>query len=132
MHWEDRFRQMSSGQEGLVARFQLPAMGCTIDDWWNARRNGRWSVMSSRLILLPGLAAVRRPPGAGRRPRHQSGGGPAWPRPRLAWLGLGDFDLRTIQVARPRGLTGHNRRPWPSSTDSATSEPTTSSSSEAS
>jgi len=105
MHWEDRFHLQSESQEGFVARFQLPSMGCTIDDWWTARRNGRWRVCSSRLILLRGT-----PPSDAQRVRgailDTSPGAVLHHRSTLAWLGLGDFNLREIEVARPRGLTG--------------------------
>lgn len=103
MHWEDRFRQKAATQEGLVARFQLPAVGCTIDQWWNARRNGRWDTPSRRVIALRGTPAsdAQRVQAA----VLDTGPGSILHGPStLAWLGLRGFDLRTIHVARPWGL----------------------------
>ena len=42
MHWEERFRWQSERSEGLVARFQLPGLGCDRDHWRRALANGRW------------------------------------------------------------------------------------------
>ena len=105
MHWEDRFRQKASHQEGLVARFQLPGMGCTIDDWWTTRRSCRWTVRSNRLIALKGSPesdAQRVMAGVLDTSPGSALHGPST----LAWLGLSGFDLRTIHVSRPNGLTG--------------------------
>jgi hypothetical protein len=103
MHWEERFRLQASGQEGLVARFQVPAMGCSLDDWRNARRSGRWTALSHRLVALRGSPATES--------QHvmaavlDTGPGSILHGPStLAWLGLRGFDLRRIHVARPRGL----------------------------
>lgn len=105
MHWEDRFRALAHEQEGLVAKIHLPAIGCTTDHWWQARRNGRWTPWSPRVLSLAGapesdaqrvLAAVL----------DASPGGMLHGRSALAWFGLRGFDLRTIHVARPRWLSG--------------------------
>lgn len=104
MHWEDRFRFQSQSQEGFVARFQLPAMGCTIDHWWQARRNGRWDVFSGRLTGLRGMPdSDRRRVMAGML--DTSPGSILHWRSTLAWFELGDFNLRKVMVARPRGLS---------------------------
>ena len=103
MHWEDRFRQKAADQEGLVGRFQLPAMGCTINHWWIAKRNGRWLAPSSRVIALRGVPAseAQRVHAA----LLDTGPGSILHGPStLSWLGLQGFDQRTIHVARPWGL----------------------------
>jgi hypothetical protein len=103
MHWEDRFRQKAADQEGLVGRFQLPAMGCTINHWWNAKRNGRWLAPSSRVIALRGVPASE----AQRVHAALLDTGPGsilHGASTLSWLGLQGFDQRTIHVARPWGL----------------------------
>jgi hypothetical protein len=106
MHWEQRFRQQAAGQEGLVARFQLGDIGCTTDHWWQARRNGRWTVLSQHVVAAGGsppsdaqraLAAVLDgSPGA---ILH----GPST----LAWFGFRGYDLANLHVARARGVNGH-------------------------
>lgn len=103
MHWEERFHRLSEVQDGLVARFQLPTIGCTIDHWWTARRNGRWTVCSDRLLGLRGsprsdsqrvrAAVLDTSPGA---MLH----GPTT----LAWAGLGGYGLRHLHVAKPWGM----------------------------
>jgi hypothetical protein len=103
--WEDRFREKSSTQEGLVAKFQLPAIGCDSDDWWNARASGRWDARTDRVLALRGspetesqrvrAAQLDASPGA---VLH----GPT----ALAWIGMPGYDLRRILVARPYGLSG--------------------------
>ena len=104
MHWEERFSEKARTQYGLVARFQLPTLGCTIDDWWHARRSGRWPAMSARVLAAGGapasdeqrvLAAVL----------DASPGAVLHGRSTLAWLGVGTYDLRELHVARPRGIT---------------------------
>lgn len=103
MHWEDRFCSMSSGQEGLVARFQLPLMGCTYDDWRYACRSARWALLSPRVLALRGA-----PPTEAQRVMaailDTSPGSFLHGPSSLAWLGLPGFGLRQIEVARPRGL----------------------------
>jgi hypothetical protein len=104
MHWEERFRRLASMQEGLVAKFQLPAFGCTSDDWWHARRNGRWNVLTPRLLALRGVPesqAYRVMAGTLDTSPGSFLHGPST----LAWLGLRGFGLRDIHVGRPRGFT---------------------------
>lgn len=105
MDWEDRFRALACSQEGLVAKLHVPTLGCTAQHWWRARRNGRWDLLSPRVLRLRGtpesdaqrtLAAV-----LDASPEAMLHGPSA-----LAWWGMGRYDLRTIHVARPRHLSG--------------------------
>jgi hypothetical protein len=105
MHWEAQFRRQASRQESLVARFQLPGMGCDYEHWRRARRSGRWTDRSPQVIALAGspetesqrvLAAVL----------DASPGAALHGRSTLAWMRIGPFDLREIQTSRPRGLSG--------------------------
>lgn len=105
MHWEERFRWQAERSEGLVARFQLKALGCDREHWRRAKASGRWGELSPRVIRQRGspasesqrvLAAVLdASPGAALH--HPSA---------LAWLGLPGFNLRHLQVARARDLSG--------------------------
>lgn len=104
MHWEVRFRQLAETQMGVIGRDQVAHLDCTIHHWWRARRNGRWTALSPRVLRLDGttetdgqraLAAVL-DAGAGAVLHGCSS---------LAWFGLPRFDLSRIHVARPRGTT---------------------------
>jgi hypothetical protein len=107
MGWEERFFIEAKGQEGLVAKFQLPAMGCTSKHWARARANGRWLVLSDRLIasVCSADTIARRMLGA---VYDSSPGGMLHGPSALAWLGVDGyaFGLRRAFVARPRGLNG--------------------------
>lgn len=105
MHWEDRFRQLARRQEGLVARFHLPDLGCGRQQWWQARSNGRWDALSPRVIRVRGapesdaqraLAAVL----------DASPGAALHGRSALAWFGIGGYSLSRIDVVRPFAMSG--------------------------
>jgi very-short-patch-repair endonuclease len=104
MHWEERIRERAATQEGLVARFQFFELECSSYHWCTALRSGRWELLGARVLRLCGapksdaqraLAAVF----------DASPGAVLHMRSALAWFGLRGFDLRTIDVARPRGLS---------------------------
>jgi very-short-patch-repair endonuclease len=105
MDWEDRLRGFARTQEGLIAKFHLPALGCTSDHWWQARRNGRWELLSSRVLSLRGT-----PESDGQRALaavlDASPGAVLHGKSALAWWGLRGYDLRVIHLARPRDLSG--------------------------
>lgn len=105
MDWEERLRGLAETQQGLVAKFHLPDLGCTWDHWARARRNGRWEVLSRRVLRMRGspvsdqqrvLAAVL----------DVSPGGMLHGRSALAWWGLRGYNLAKVHVARPRWLSG--------------------------
>ncbi len=105
MHWEQRLREEAERQMGLVAKFHLPKLGFDSDHWWRAVRTGRWELMSSRVLRLKGVpetddqralaAVLDASPGA---VLH----GPST----LAWFGQRGYNLASIQVARPRAISG--------------------------
>jgi hypothetical protein len=103
MDWEARFMDRSSRQEGLLAKFQLGALGCTSDHWWRAKRTGRWIELSPRVIGPRGA-----PESEARRALAATlDSGPATMlhrRSALAWQGVRGYDLRSIEVARLRGM----------------------------
>lgn len=105
MKWEDKLRELAHTQEGLVAKLHLPGLGCTSDHWWQARRNGRWELLSPRVLCLRGT-----PENDGQRTLaavlDASPGAVLHGKSALAWWGLRGYDLRTIHVARPRDLSG--------------------------
>ena len=105
MHWEDRFRRHAGFQEGILARFQLPIIDCSLDQWYRALANGRWEPRGPRVIVEAGLpdTDLRRALAA---VLDASPGGMLHAEAALGWAGLNGFDLRHIQVARPRGLSG--------------------------
>lgn len=105
MSWEDQFREVAQEHEGLVARFHANELGATPQQWWRARQTGRWEAVSPRVLRLVGtpesqaqrvLAAIL----------DASPGAVLHGRSALAWLGLRGFDLRSIDVARPNGMSG--------------------------
>lgn len=102
MDWEERFMHRSSRQEGLLAKFQVGDLGCTNDQWWQAKRNGRWVDLSPRVIGPRGA-----PDSEARRALAATlDSGPAAMLHRgsaLAWQGMRGYDLRSIQTARLRG-----------------------------
>ena len=102
MDWEARFMDRSSRQEGLLARYQVGDVGCTIDHWWRAKRSGRWVDLSPRVIGPRGA-----PESQTRRALAGTlDSGPAamlHRRSTLAWLGVRGYDLRSIETARLRG-----------------------------
>ena len=106
MEWEERFMDRSRSQEGLLAWFQLGELGCTRDQWWSAKSNGRWTTLSPRVIGPRGApdSQARRALAAA----FDSGPGSVlhW-RSTLAWLGFRAFDLRDLHVARLRGGSTH-------------------------
>lgn len=103
MHWESRFEDWASRQEGLIAQFQLPAVACTTDHWWAARRNGRWRVLSDR--VLAARASARTEAQRVLAAVLDTGPGSVLHGPStLSWKGLKEYDLRTIHVALPRGM----------------------------
>lgn len=98
-------RSLAAGQEGLVAKFHLPLIECTSKHWTRARENGRWDVLSPRLLRVTGapesdaqraLAAVL----------DASPGAMLHGRSALAWWGLQGFNLGQLHVARSRFITG--------------------------
>lgn len=103
MDWEANFMDRSSRQEGLLARYQVGGLGCTIDHWWRAKRSGRWVDLSPRVIGPRGA-----PESESRRALAATlDSGPAamlHRRSALAWQGLRGYDLRAIETARLRGL----------------------------
>ena len=104
MHWEQRLRILASRQAGVVAVDQMALAGCTIDHWWRARRTGRWTPLTRRVLVLEGT-----PPGDEQRvwaALLDAGGGPALHgRSSLAWFALRGFDLRAIHVVRTGATT---------------------------
>ena len=104
--WEHRFSIVAARHEGLVARFHLPDIESGPDDWWRAIRSCRWAPASRRVLRSVAspvtdaqrvLAAVL----------DASPGGFLHGRSALAWLGMDAFDLRTVEVARLRGISGN-------------------------
>lgn len=105
MSWEQTLRRIAERQDGVVAKFQLHDLDLTWDHWSRAKRNGRWEVLSRRVVRLRGspeserqramAAVLDASPGA---MLH----GPS----ALAWWGLRNFNLGTIHVSRPRDLSG--------------------------
>jgi len=104
MEWEARFRHHAGFQEGILARFQVPAIGCTPAQWQRARSNGRWEPWGPRIILEAGLphTDLRRALAA---VLESSPGAMLHAEAALGWAGLPGFNLQSIQVARPRGLS---------------------------
>lgn len=105
MRWEPLFNKIAERHDGLIAALHLADIGCDSTHWWRARRTGRWVPVGRRVLRSAAapqtdrqrvLAAVLdASPGA---VLH----GPS----SLAWLGLRGFDLRTLHVARVRGISG--------------------------
>ena len=105
MHWEDRFRRHAGYQEGMLARFQVAGIGCTPLNWQRAKTNGRWEPWGPRIILEAGLLRTdhRRALAA---VLDSSPASMLHAECALAWAGMATFDLRALQVARPRGVSG--------------------------
>lgn len=103
MDWEERFMDRSSRQEGLLAKFQMGALGCTSDHWWRAKRTGRWIDVSPRVIGPRGA-----PESEARRALAATlDAGPAamlHRRSALAWQGVRGYDLGSMETARLRGM----------------------------
>lgn len=101
MHWEDTFLALAARQDGVIGRQQLPALGCDVHHWWRARRSGRWTAMSPRVLHLRGS-----PIGEATRARAavlDAGSGAHLHGPSaLAWFSFPDFDLATVHVVRTR------------------------------
>jgi very-short-patch-repair endonuclease len=104
MRWEQAMLGRAEEQQGLVARFQLFDLGCSASDWRSALRSRRWERLGARVLRVRGapesdaqrvLAAVL----------DASPGAVLHGRSALAWFGLRGFDLRTVHIARPRGLS---------------------------
>ena len=96
MHWEERFRRHAAYQEGLVARFQLPGIGCTLRHW----QRGEGETGDGRTCGPTGpRSSLGSPRTDHRRARLaavlDSSPGSAASRPRRRWLGCGmaTFDL---------------------------------------
>lgn len=105
MHWEERFRRHGGYQEGILARFQMAGIACTPLDWQRAKANGRWESWGPRIILEAGLPRTdhRRALAA---VLDSSPASMLHAESALAWAGMAAFDLRLLQVARPRGVSG--------------------------
>src|SRR5690242_11596814 len=97
--WECSFTELSLRQEGLVAIFQLPDIGCTADHWWRARRSGRWEPVSPRVLRLSGS-----PPTEAQRVMagvlDASPGAVLHEASALAWMDFDGFNLAKIVVVR--------------------------------
>lgn len=104
MHWEARFRVMAERQEGVLGIDQLPDLGASGDQWRQAKRSGRWEMLTRRVIRLVGATMTD-----GLRAHAavlDAGGSAILHGPSsLAWFGLRDFDLSTVHVVRRRGTT---------------------------
>ena len=104
MHWEARFRDLAVRQAGAVGIDQLGDVGCEGDHWRQAKRSGRWTPMSRRVLRLAGVAVddeLRAHAAV-----LDAGGGATLHGPStLAWFGLRGFDLSTVHVVRRRGTT---------------------------
>lgn len=104
MHWEQRFSQKASTQEGLIAKFQVRELGFGRNQWRRAIDNGRWLPRSGRV-----LAAAAAPPTDAQRVMAavlDASPGAALHGPSvLAWCGFPAYDLRRLTVARPRGMS---------------------------
>jgi len=104
--WERRFIIVAARHEGLVARFHLPDIGSGPDDWWRAIRSDRWALASGRV-----LRAVASPMTDAQRVLaavlDASPGGFLHGPSALAWLGVDPYQLRTLEVARLRGISGN-------------------------
>lgn len=109
MHWEARFRELAAGQDGLIGIDQLPSIDCDSRHWGRARRNGRWSAPSHRVLSLVGSASTD---GQRCRAAVLDAGGRAvlCGESTLAWCGLRGFDLSTVHVTRRRGTTNKPAR----------------------
>jgi len=104
MHWEEKFVEVASHHEGLVAVQHLPEIGCSSIEWWRAIRTGRWMLESARVMRSTSApdSVARRVLGA------VLDAGPCavlHAETALAWQGMRGFDLRRLHTARPRGLT---------------------------
>jgi hypothetical protein len=103
MDWEARFRRHAGFQEGILARFQVPLLGCTPEHWQRARNDGRWEPWGPRILLEAGLPRTdHRRALAG--VLDSAPGSMLHAEAALGFLGMKPFDLRRILVARPRGL----------------------------
>ena len=104
--WEHRFSIVAARHEGLIARFHLPDLGSGSDDWWRAIRSDRWVPASGRVLRAVASAATdaQRVLAA---VLDASPGGFAHGPTALAWLGLEPYDLRSLQTARMRGISGN-------------------------
>lgn len=102
MHWEGRFRQLAHSQDGVVGIDQLSSIDCDSRHWGRAKRNGRWTSLSRRVLRLDGT-----PASLGQRVHaallDAGGGAVLHGRSTLAWVGVGTFDLATVHVGRRRG-----------------------------
>lgn len=102
MHWEARFRRLAEQQEGVVGRDQLSEIDCDWNHWARAKRNGRWTVRSDRVLTAKGTSVTdgQRVHGA----LLDAGGSAVLHGPStLAWCGMRDFDLSMLHVTRRRG-----------------------------
>ncbi len=97
-------RALATVQEGVVGIDQLTCVGCDSDQWWRARRNGRWALLTPRVLRLDGA-----PETDGQRAHAavlDAGASAVLHGPStLAWLGVRGFDLGTLHVMRRRGTT---------------------------
>lgn len=104
MHWEDRFRTLAERQEGAIGIDQLPSLECNGDHWRHAKRSGRWTPLSRRVLriaggpLTDGLRAHAAVLDAGCSAILHGAS-------TLAWVDLRGFDLSTVHVVRRRGTT---------------------------
>ena len=102
MHWEARFRAVASRQDGAIGIDQLADIGVSNDQWWSAKRNGRWIEASRRVLLMAGTQTL---PGQRVHAALLDAGGGAvlHGTSALAWFGQRGFDLSTIHTTRRRG-----------------------------
>ena len=60
MHWEDRFRELSAHQDGVIGIDQVPDIGCRYDHWRRAKASPRWTPLSRRVLQLRGAPPTER------------------------------------------------------------------------
>lgn len=107
--WEARFANLAQRQDGLVARFQLPDIDCTTEDWRSAGRTGRWELVSDRVLRAGGSPRADAQWVAANVLDASPGAilhGPST----LAWMGIGPYTLAKVLVARQRGASGRRAR----------------------
>jgi hypothetical protein len=104
MNMDDELRLLAERQHGLVARWQLRALGASAEEIYSRTGGHDWELVTKRVLRLVGSV---RTPGQ----RAMSGALDGGPNARLShtagasWWGIAGFDLRTLHDTRPRGQT---------------------------
>jgi very-short-patch-repair endonuclease len=105
MNADDALHQLSAAQHGFVTRLQARVAGLSRHAQFHRIERGEWEPHGRRVLHRSGTPWTRASPlmravldgGSGAVISHTTA---------AAWWGLPGFDLLTIHVTRPRGLTG--------------------------